>query len=404
MDLILIHTLWILFASALVFFMQAGFAMVEIGFTRAKNAGNILMKNFVVFCLSSIVFYVCGYSFMFGSDVDGFIGFSAIDFAGIGNNAVSPYAHLIFQTMLAAIPATIVSGSMSGRTKFGSYMLLSFVLIVLIYPVSGHWIWGNGWLAEIGFYDFAGSTVIHSVGGWAGLMSAIVLGPRIGKYVGGKTQAIPGHNMIYGGLGVFILWLGWFGFNTGWAVIGADNSGIAARIFVTTNLAASAGALATLFLSWYKYGKPDLTMTLNGALAGLVAISAGCAVVSPLGAIAIGALAGILVLFSIEFVDRVLQIDDPVGASSVHGLVGAFGTVMVGLFGNTPQVQGLFYGGGTHQLVVQLVGVVSVAAWVLGITYIVCRIMKATIGLRVSKKTEIEGLDIHEHGQTAYDY
>lgn len=404
MDLVALDTLWMLLAAIFVFFMQAGFAMVEVGFTRAKNAGNILMKNFVDFALGSLIFYLFGYSIMYGTDISGFLGALDVDFAWADKTAIPNHAQLIFQTVFAATAATIVSGAMAGRTKFGTYIVLSFVITALIYPIQGHWTWGGGWLSELGFHDFAGSTVVHSVGGWAGLMGAIVLGPRIGKYIGGKPQAIPGHNMIYGGLGVFILWLGWFGFNPGSELaITGDSAGNVSKIFITTNLAAAAGALATLFVSWIKYGKADLSMTMNGALAGLVAITAGCAVVTPGGAIIIGAMGGILVLFSIEFIDKVLKVDDPVGAVSVHGVVGAFGTIMVGFFGATEDVSGLFYGGGASQLVSQLIGVVAVGAWTITISYVMFRILKATMGLRVSKKEEIEGLDVHEHGQSVYN-
>lgn len=409
MDARALDSLWVLIAAVLVFFMQAGFAMVETGFTRAKNAGNIIMKNFVDFSVGSIIFWAVGFSIMYGDSIGGFIG--TIDFGIVGYlesyyaaetlEGLPPYTDLIFQTVFAATAATIVSGAMAGRTKFGSYVIVSIVITALIYPISGHWKWGGGWLDELGFHDFAGSTLVHSVGGWAGLMGAAVLGPRLGKYVDGKPQAIPGHNLVLGALGVFILWFGWFGFNPGseLAATGGSVDNVP-RIFVTTNLSAAAGALATLFFTWIKYKKADLSMTLNGALGGLVAITAGCDAVSPLGAFIIGSVSGILLVLSIEFIEKILKIDDPVGAITVHGVSGAFGTIMVGLFATEG---GLFYGGGFKLLGAQLVGVAAVAAWTLIATYILFRVIKATIGLRVSKKEEIEGLDIHEHGQSVYN-
>lgn len=404
MDTVALDTLWMLLAGVFVFFMQAGFSLVEVGFTRAKNAGNIMMKNYVDFMLGSIIFWVFGYTLMYGSDMGGFIGSFDVDFEWTDKTSVPGYAQLFFQTVFAATAATIVSGAMAGRTKFSSYIIVSIIITSIIYPIEGHWIWGGGWLSELGFHDFAGSTVVHSVGGWAGLMGAIVLGPRIGKYIDGKPQAIPGHNLILGGFGVFVLWLGWFGFNPGSELaISGDSAGNVAGIFITTNLAAAGGAMGTMFTSWIKYKKPDLSMTLNGALAGLVAITAGCAVITPGGALIVGILAGILVLFSIEFIDKVLKVDDPVGAVSVHGVVGAFGTLMVGFFGSTEAVKGLFYGGGGGQIVTQLIGIFAVAAWTIIISYIMFRVIKATMGLRVSKKEEIEGLDVHEHGQSVYN-
>ncbi|MDD2256734.1 MAG: ammonium transporter, partial [Bacteroidales bacterium] len=311
-------------------------------------------------------------------------------------------AFFFFQLVFAATAATIVSGGMAERTKFKSYLMYSAIISMIIYPISGHWIWGGGWLGDMGMHDFAGSTVVHSVGGWLALVGAWVLGPRIGKYRNGKPNAIPGHSLTLGALGVFILWLGWFGFNPG-STLGLGDVDLVAHIFVTTNLAAAAGGIATLAVTWLRYGKPGLSMTLNGVLAGLVAITAGCDTVTPIGALIIGLLAGILVVFSVEFLDRKLKIDDPVGAVSVHGVNGAFGTIMVGLLANGNGVTGLFYGGGSELLVAQLTGVVAVAAWAIGCGLILFFALKYTMGLRVSKKEEENGLDYYEHGEKAYN-
>ncbi|MFO7869279.1 MAG: ammonium transporter [Bacteroidales bacterium] len=411
-----LDNLWILIAGILVFFMQAGFAMVEVGFTRAKNAGNILMKNFVDFSIGSLTFFFIGFSLMYGTDIAGIIG--TLDFTIIGDSVtefektapleregLNPFADVWFQSVFAATAATILSGAMAGRTKFGSYIIVTLILTAFIYPIQGHWSWGGGWLSELGFHDFAGSTIVHSVGAWAGLVGAIILGPRLGKYVNGKSQAIPGHNLVLGALGVFILWLGWFGFNPGSELafsVGEDSDSVlnVARIFITTNLSAGAGFLATMFVTWIRYKKADLSMSLNGALAGLVAITAGCDVVSPGGAVLIGLFAGTVLIFSIEFIDKTLKIDDPVGAISVHGTSGAIGTLLVGLFHTT---DGLFYGGGMHQFFVQFIGVFSVMAYTIGVSYVLLKIINAIMGLRVSRVTEIEGLDSHEHGQSVYN-
>nr|WP_321407570.1 ammonium transporter [uncultured Carboxylicivirga sp.] len=387
--------LWVLIAGILVFFMQAGFAMVEAGFTRAKNVGNIIMKNFMDFSIGSLVFYVIGYSIMYGGEGAFFGAFDLF------YDKPDDLHNLFFQTVFAATAATIVSGAMAERTKFSTYLVFSLIITMVIYPISGHWVWGGGWLSELGFHDFAGSTVVHSVGGWAALAGAWIIGPRIGKY-NGKTNAIPGHNMVLGALGVFILWLGWFGFNPGSQLaISGDNAYAVALIVITTNLAAAAGAAATMFVTWFRYGKPDLSMTLNGALAGLVGITAGCDAVSPEGAIAIGVIAGIIVVFSIEFIDKVLKIDDPVGAVSVHGVTGAVGTLLVGFFATDG---GVFYGGGFSLLGVQALGVLSIGAWSFGLGLILFTVLKYTMGLRVSEQEEREGLDIHEHGQSSYNY
>lgn len=396
-----LDTVWTLLAAFLVFFMQAGFAMVEAGFTRAKNAGNIIMKNLMDFAVGSLIYWIVGFAIMFGVDKAGVIGttgFALMDsFEHLGLS-IPLEAFLIFQTVFAATAATIVSGAMAERTKFISYLIYSVVISAIIYPIVGHWIWGGGWLAKLGMIDFAGSTVVHSVGGWAALVGALLIGPRLGKYTKeGKANAITGHNITLGALGVFILWFGWFGFNPGSTVAGTNLD--IARIAVTTNLAAAAGAVMTMIVTWFRYGKPDVSLTLNGALAGLVAITAGCAVVSPLGATVIGLLAGMLVVFSVELFDKVLKIDDPVGAISVHGVCGSFGTAMVGLFAMDG---GLLYGGGAGLLVTQLIGIAAVFAWTVATSFVLFGLIKITIGLRVSKEEEEIGLDIGEHGMEAY--
>ena len=393
--------IWLVLAAALVFFMQAGFAMVETGLTRAKNASNILMKNLMDFSVGAIAYWAVGWAFMYGVS-SGFIGTSQFFLV---NADSSVFRDWMFQVVFAATAATIVSGAMAERTKFTSYLVYSVFVSALIYPISGSWIWnGDGWLAKLGFHDFAGSTVVHSVGGWVALAGAALLGARKGKYVkiGGKTQtrAIPGHSMPLAALGVFILWFGWYGFNAGSTLSGTDLS--IGAIAVTTTLAASAGAIAAMATSWIWFGKPDPSMSLNGALAGLVGITAGTAVSTPFGAIIIGLIAGILVVASVEFIDKVLHIDDPVGAISVHGVCGAWGTLAVGLFGSTEGVTGLFYGGGLKQLGIQAVGVLAVLAWTLITGFILFTLIKRTIGLRVSDKEELQGLDIGEHGSEAY--
>ncbi len=396
---IAIDTIWTLIAAFLVFFMQAGFAMVEAGFTRAKNAGNIIMKNMMDFASGSLVFWAVGFAFMFGPG-NSFIGttgyFLQDTFANLGLD-IPIAAFFIFQTVFAATAATIVSGAMAERTNFSGYLAYSVVITAFIYPVVGHWIWGGGWLAEMGIVDFAGSTVVHSVGGWAALAGAIVLGPRIGKYnEDGSANALPGHNLLMAALGVFILWFGWFGFNPGSTVAGTDLS--IATIAVTTNLAAAAGAVMAMIVSWIKYGKADVSMTLNGALAGLVGITAGTASVGNLSAVLIGGIAGIIVIYSVEFFDR-LQIDDPVGAVSVHGVCGAFGTIAVGFFATEG---GLLFGGGISLLITQIIGVAAVFVWAFGLGFALFKVIDAVIGLRVSEEDEIEGLDYSEHGADSY--
>jgi len=388
--------MWILVTGILVFFMQCGFTLVESGFTRAKNTINIAMKNLMDLCIGSIGFWALGYTLMYGDDIGNFIGSASLFF-----NDAGEMHNLFFQTVFCATAATIVSGAIAERTKFSTYLIFSLLMTVIIYPISGHWVWqGDGWLTDMGFIDFAGSTVVHSVGGWASLVAASLIGPRIGKYIDGKSQAIQGHNMMYGALGVFILWLGWFGFNAGSELAFSGESAVhASNIIITTNLAAAVGAVAAMLLSWARYGKPEISMTLNGALAGLVGITAGCAAVDNYGAALIGLICGIVVVFSIEFIDKKLKVDDPVGAISVHGVCGAVGTLLVGVFAIDG---GLFYGGGVHQLGVQAVGVLGIGVWTMAASFIVLYILKKTIGLRVSADEEIEGLDSTEHDGSAY--
>ncbi len=389
--------MWIVVAGILVFFMQAGFTLVEVGFTRAKNTANIIMKNLMDLAIGSIAFWIIGYTLMYGEDIGSFIGSPSLFY-----NVREDMHNLFFQTVFCATAATIVSGAIAERTKFSTYLIFSLMMTTVIYPISGHWVWqGNGWLTGLGFIDFAGSTVVHSVGGWAALVAAAMVGPRIGKYSSeGKSNAIPGHNMLYGALGVFILWLGWFGFNPGSELaISGESAFNVAAIVITTNLAAAAGAVTSLFLTWARYGRADISMTLNGALAGLVGITAGCAAVSPFGAFVIGIISGFVVVFSIEVIDKILKVDDPVGAISVHGVVGAVGTLCVGLFATDG---GLFYGGGIHQLWVQFIGVAAIGAWAMLATFVILFILKKTIGLRVSEQEELGGLDIHEHGIDSY--
>ena len=389
--------LWTLIAAALVFFMQAGFAMVEAGFTRAKNAVNILMKNLMDFSMGSIAFWAVGFGLMFGATGTGWFGTSGFflsDFSPGGDPWV--LAFWMFQAVFCATAATIVSGAMAERTKFVGYLVYSALLSAIIYPVFGSWAWGslfngNGWLENLGFIDFAGSTVVHSIGGWVALAGAIVLGPRIGKYTKeGKVKPIPGHNLPLAALGVFILWLGWFGFNPGSTT--AANKDIA-MIFVNTNLAAAAGAILAMITAWMKFKKPDAGMSLNGALAGLVAITSPCATVTPMSAIIIGAAAGVLVVLSVLFFDRI-RVDDPVGAISVHGVCGAWGTLAAGLFN---------MGGTSAKIIgVQLLGIGSCFLWAFGAGLIMFKVIEKTVGLRVSPEEELEGLDYGEHRANAY--
>ena len=391
---LLMNVMWTMIGAVLVYFMQAGFAMCEAGFTRAKNTGNILMKNMMDFVLGSLFCFIFGVAIMHGTDWNGVIGIrgffnptSLADEAGM-INGLPAGVFIIFHTVFCATAATIVSGSMAERTKFAAYLAYSAAISIFIYPVSGHWIWGGGWLSELGFHDFAGSTAVHMVGGVCALVGAKILGARIGKFgKDGKVKAIPGHNLPIAALGVFILWFCWFGFNCGSTTAATTNLG---DIAMTTNLAATAATLMALIVTWVRYGKPDVSMTFNGSLAGLVAITAGCDTVSNWSAIIIGAIAGVLVVFSVEFFDKVTKIDDPVGAISVHGVCGAVGTILTGVF--SPDCS----------LVTQVIGVAATAAYVFVMALIIFTVINKTIGLRVTKEEEIEGLDIHEHGSTAY--
>lgn len=393
---------WFLIGAALVFWMQAGFAMVEAGFTRAKNTGNIIMKNLMDFCIGTVVFILIGFGLLLGEDLVGFIGKPGFDiFTAYGD---FDWSSFVFNLVFCATTATIVSGAMAERTKFLSYCIYSAVISALIYPIEAHWIWGGGWLAQLGFHDFAGSCAIHMVGGISALIGAKLLGPRIGKFVKGsdgkvKVNAFPGHNLTIGALGVFILWLGWYGFN-GAAATSVDQLG---SIFVTTTIAPAIATVVCMIFTWVKYGKPDISMCLNASLAGLVAITAGCDVTDAFGAIVIGAVAGVLVVFGVWLLDYKLRIDDPVGAVAVHMFNGIWGTVAVGLFATTSAPEnadflGLFYGGGFELLGKQCLGVITVAAWTAVTITIAFLIIKAVVGLRVSEEEEIVGLDLMEHG------
>ncbi len=405
-----VNTIWVLFGTALVFFMQAGFSLCEAGFTRAKNTGNILMKNLMDFCIGTPAFWLVGFGLMFGKG-SGIIGsFDPLirgEYSQALPSGVPLWAFAIFQTVFCATSATIVSGAMAERTKFSAYCIYSAAISLLIYPVSGHWIWGGGWLSQMGFHDFAGSTAVHIVGGICAMIGAKILGPRIGKYdKNGKPQAILGHNLTFAALGVFILWFCWFGFN-GASTVGMDSDALietAGRVFFNTNLAAAVACCAALIFTWIRYKKPDVSMTYNAALAGLVGITAGCDAVDAVGAAVIGVVCGILIVLAIEFFDKIAKIDDPVGAVSVHCVCGAAGTVLTGLFatGETTEA-GLFYGGGAHFLGIQVLGVLAVAAYVAVVITIVFLAIKHTIGLRVKPEEELAGLDVSEHGLfTAY--
>ena len=396
-----VDTIWVLLGAALVFFMQAGFAMCEAGFTRAKNTGNILMKNLMDFCIGTPCFWLVGFGVMFGAGSAVFGKLDPLimgDYSHILPAGVPLWSFAIFQTVFCATSATIVSGSMAERTKFSAYCIYSACISLFLYPISGHWIWGGGWLSQLGFHDFAGSTAVHMVGGVCACIGAAMLGPRIGKYdADGKPRAILGHNLSIAALGVFILWFCWFGFN-GCSTVAMDSDEVlvsAGLVFFNTNLAAAIASVVTLIFTWLRYGKPDVSMTFNAALAGLVGITAGCDMVSPVGAAVIGAVCGILVVLSVEFFDKVVKIDDPVGAISVHGVCGATGTILTGVLATDG---GLLYGGGFRFLGVQLLGVLAVAAYSAVLIFIVFTIIKKTIGLRCSAEEEIEGLDISEHG------
>ncbi|MEM4157239.1 MAG: ammonium transporter [Candidatus Methanomethylicaceae archaeon] len=406
-----VDTTWILVAAFLVFFMNLGFAMLESGMQRAKNTSNICMKNLVTPAIGGIVFFIVGFSLAFGKDILGFIG-NPTELALLGeldpldiwpNTNVTSYAYFLFQVMFAATAATIVSGAVGERIKFIGYILFTAIILTLIYPLVAHWVWGGGWLASIGMVDFAGSAVVHLTGGAAALAGAIVLGPRIGKYSDGKVNLIPGHNISLSTIGVLVLWFGWFGFNPGSTAAATVPS--IATIAITTNIAAATGALAAMVTAWVHLGKPDVGMTINGLLAGLVAITAGCASVSPEAAMIIGGIAGIIVVFSVEFIDKICKVDDPVGAVSVHGICGAFGALAVGLFADpsfSGGLSGLLFGGGPSQLVIQLIGVSAIFAFVFVTSYLAFKVIDYVIGLRVSEEEEMIGLDIAEHGMSAY--
>ena len=407
-----VNTLWLFIGGILVFFMQAGFAMVETGFTRAKNAGNITMKNCVDFLLGSVVYWIIGYGLMYGTSIGGVIGIPFGQFF-MNSSAYEPtmsYASLFFQTVFCATTATIVSGAMAERTNFKAYVLYSFLISLFIYPIAGHWVWSpDGWLSKLGFHDFAGSGIVHSMGGTLAFVGAAILGPRIGKYkiVNGKKEscAIPGHNIVIGALGVFILWFCWFGFNPSSTQALIDTSLpsdsqpylLAAKVFITTNLSACAAATTALFFTWKRYGKPDVSMTLNGVLAGLVGITASCDCVSPLSSLIIGIIAGIIVTLGIEFIDTKLHIDDPVGAVAVHGLCGAWGVIAVGIFANDNGFEGLITG--NFQLfATQLLGEIVLIAWAALTGFVIFKLMNVTGFLRANKEDELTGLDATEHG------
>ena len=386
-----IFGVWFLIGAALVFWMQAGFAMVEAGFTRAKNAGNIIMKNLMDFCIGTVMFILIGFSLLLGEDFVGLIGKPGFDI--ITSYKDFDWSSFVFNLVFCATTATIVSGAMAERTKFLSYCIYSAVISAFIYPVEAHWIWGGGWLSQLGFHDFAGSCAIHMVGGISALIGAAILGPRIGKFSKrtGKPHAIPGHNLTIGALGVFILWLGWYGFN-GAAATSVDQL---ASIFVTTTIAPAIATVVCMIFTWIKYGKPDVSMCLNASLAGLVAITAPCDVTDAMGATVIGAVAGLLVVFGVWLLDYKLKVDDPVGAVAVHGCNGIWGTLAVGFF---DYKDGLFYGGGVHHLAIQCLGILCIAGWTIITMTIVFTVLKKTIGLRVTAEEEIEGLDSTEHG------
>ena len=394
--------IWFLIGAAFVFFMQAGFAMVETGFTRAKNAGNIIMKNLMDFCIGTVVFMFLGFGILLGEDaLGGFIGIPTLGI--ITDYANFDWSNFVFNLVFCATTATIVSGAMAERTNFLSYCIYSGIISAVVYPIEAHWIWGGGWLAQMGFHDFAGSCAIHMVGGFSALIGAWMEGPRLGKYNKDDTpNAIPGHNVVIGALGCFILWFGWYGFNGA----AATNGPQLASIFATTTIAPAIATVTCMIFTWIKYGKPDVSMCLNASLAGLVGITAGCDTMDAMGAFFVGVVSGLLVCFGVWFCDYVIRVDDPVGAVAVHFCNGLWGTIAVGLFATTSapscEINGLFYGGGTHQLLLQLTGVGSVLLWT-GVTmFIVFKVIDKIFGLRVTDQEQLDGLDIHEHGMNAY--
>ena len=394
--------IWFLIGAAFVFFMQAGFAMVETGFTRAKNAGNIIMKNLMDFCIGTVVFMFLGFGILLGEDtLGGFIGIPTLGI--ITDYANFDWSNFVFNLVFCATTATIVSGAMAERTNFLSYCIYSGIISAVVYPIEAHWIWGGGWLAQMGFHDFAGSCAIHMVGGFSALIGAWMEGPRLGKYnKDGTPNAIPGHNAVIGALGCFILWFGWYGFNGA----AASNGPQLASIFAATTIAPAIATVTCMIFTWVKYGKPDVSMCLNASLAGLVGITAGCDTMDAMGAFFVGVVSGLLVCFGVWFCDYVIRVDDPVGAVAVHFCNGVWGTIAVGLFATTSapscEINGLFYGGGVHQLVLQLAGVGSVLLWT-GVTmFIVFKVIDKIFGLRVTDQEQLDGLDIHEHGMNAY--
>jgi len=394
--------IWFLIGAAFVFFMQAGFAMVETGFTRAKNAGNIIMKNLMDFCIGTVVFMFLGFGILLGEDtLGGFIGIPTLGI--ITDYANFDWSNFVFNLVFCATTTTIVSGAMAERTNFLSYCIYSGIISAVVYPIEAHWIWGGGWLAQMGFHDFAGSCAIHMVGGFSALIGAWMEGPRLGKYnKDGTPNAIPGHNVVIGALGCFILWFGWYGFNGA----AATNGPQLASIFATTTIAPAIATVTCMIFTWVKYGKPDVSMCLNASLAGLVGITAGCDTMDAMGAFFVGVVSGLLVCFGVWFCDYVIRVDDPVGAVAVHFCNGLWGTIAVGLFATTSapscEINGLFYGGGVHQLILQLTGVGSVLLWT-GVTmFIVFKVIDKIFGLRVTDQEQLDGLDIHEHGMNAY--
>ena len=394
--------IWFLIGAAFVFFMQAGFAMVETGFTRAKNAGNIIMKNLMDFCIGTVVFMFLGFGILLGEDtLGGFIGIPTLGI--ITDYANFDCSNFVFNLVFCATTTTIVSGAMAERTNFLSYCIYSGIISAVVYPIEAHWIWGGGWLAQMGFHDFAGSCAIHMVGGFSALIGAWMEGPRLGKYnKDGTPNAIPGHNVVIGALGCFILWFGWYGFNGA----AATNGPQLASIFATTTIAPAIATVTCMIFTWVKYGKPDVSMCLNASLAGLVGITAGCDTMDAMGAFFVGVVSGLLVCFGVWFCDYVIRVDDPVGAVAVHFCNGLWGTIAVGLFATTSapscEINGLFYGGGVHQLILQLTGVGSVLLWT-GVTmFIVFKVIDKIFGLRVTDQEQLDGLDIHEHGMNAY--
>jgi Amt family ammonium transporter len=401
-----LNTVWVLLGAFLVFFMQAGFGMVEAGFIRAKNTCNILTKNFVDYCSASLMFFIVGYAFMFGKG-NGFIGWTGFGLSGMGDvvGTIPIWAHWLFQAAFCGAAATIVAGGMAERMNFKAYLIYSFLISAIVYPIIGHWIWGGGWLSQMGFMDFAGSTVVHTTGGIAALIGTVMLKPRIGKYsVDGKPKAIAGHSIPLASLGVCILWFGWFGFNAG-STLGITNAGLdIGRVAINTNLAAALGGIGALIMVWTRFGKPDLSMAMNGALAGLVGVTAPCAFVEPWAACLIGLSSGIIVVLGVELLDK-LQIDDPVGAVPVHGMCGIWGTLCVGIFGKAAlglPNDGFIYSGNPMQFGIQMVGSISTVVFVLTTMGLIFKMIDATVGLRVSRTEELRGLDIGEHGMESY--